>query len=115
MTTPADRFSRLVASAVRAMKDVEALAPAVVDAQWSPSRRLAPKPTRPDEMQDAGIRAKGTVSDPVGETAVDLNRHRVRREVRTAEKHMLQALALLNGVHAALDRALSTWEGEPRR
>lgn len=111
---PTDRFSALVKSTTRAMRDVENILPAVIDAQWSPSRRVTPAPLREGGMMDAGIRSKGEHSDPTGEAAVDLNRHRLRREVRLAEDHLLRALAYLNGAHAALDRALAAWEGAPR-
>lgn len=113
MTT--DRFARLVASVTRATKDVETITPAIVDAQWSPSRKLSPAPLRESGMMDTGIRPKGEHADPTGEAAVDLNRARLRREVRTAEDHLLRALAYLNGAHAALDRALAAWEGVPPR
>lgn len=110
-----DRFALLVQSVSRATKDVETITPAIAEAQWSPSRKMAPAPLRESDMVDTGIRSKGEYSDPTGETAVDLRRARVRREVRTAEDHLLRALAYLNGAHAALDRALGAWEGLPPR
>ena len=61
----------------------------------------------------AGARPAGGVPRPTEDTALDEARLGVVNELRTAESHLLAASAYVKGVVAALDRALSGWEGRP--
>lgn len=107
-----DPFFRMVDAVFRTAEDLRKITPALLDARWASARRLARKPLEEGQQMDAGIRGKGSVSDPTGEAGADLRRMRLREEVRTAEGHVRKAYAYLAGAHAALDRALAEWEGE---
>ena len=107
---PLDRTAALVARIRSDSASLANLVPLLDDAASSPARRATPK-TKDGGPHDLGIRSKGVHSDPTGETATDLRRLALKREVRTAERLLLRASAEVMGARAALERALDAWEG----
>ncbi|WP_456293865.1 DUF7169 domain-containing protein [Streptomyces lydicus] len=69
---------------------------------------------RPDVDPDGtGRMATRGPGRPTEDAALNGARLRVVNELNTAQKHLTSVIALVRGVTAALDRALSDWEGEP--
>lgn len=69
---------------------------------------------RPDvDPDETGRRATAGPSRPTEATALDEARLLVDHELKTGTAHLIQAIALVRGITAALDRAISWWEGEP--
>ncbi|WP_328742950.1 hypothetical protein OG436_29605 [Streptomyces caniferus] len=64
----------------------------------------------PDGTGRAATRGPGR---PTEDIALNGARLRVVNEFNTATQHLASVIALVRGVTAALDRALSEWEGEP--
>lgn len=60
----------------------------------------------------SGGRSSGGVSRPTEDTALDEARQLVNAELVTAGAHLVNASAYVLGSCAALDRALSIWEGK---
>jgi hypothetical protein len=100
---PDPRLLLLCREVQRTTKEVEDLLKIAEDAQWHRSRN-------PNGPEEPSRRPKNVPTDRTGETASDTARLRVRHEVRTAERHLLKAAALLRGTRCALDRALNEWE-----
>ncbi|MGW1828874.1 DUF7169 domain-containing protein [Streptomyces tubercidicus] len=69
---------------------------------------------RPDVDPDGTGRmaTRGPVR-PTEDAALNGARLRVVHELTTATQHLTSVMALVRGVTAAMDRALSEWEGEP--
>lgn len=59
----------------------------------------------------SGGRPSGGVSRPTEDAALDEARQLVNHELATATAHLVNAVAYVKGSVAALDRALSVWEG----
>ncbi|WP_455432580.1 DUF7169 domain-containing protein [Streptomyces sioyaensis] len=69
---------------------------------------------RPDvDPDETGRRATAGPSRPTEQAALDEARLLVAHELNTGTAHLIQAIALVRGTTAALDRAISRWEGEP--
>lgn len=69
---------------------------------------------RPDvDPDETGRRATSGPSRPTERAALDEARLLVDHELKTGTAHLIQAIALVRGTTAALDRAISRWEGEP--
>ncbi|BDM70562.1 hypothetical protein HEK616_40490 [Streptomyces nigrescens] len=69
---------------------------------------------RPDVDPDGtGRTATRGPGRPTEDIALNGARLRVQHELTTAQQHLTSVIALVRGVTAALDRALSQWEGEP--
>lgn len=105
-----DRTAALVARLRSESAALADLVPLLDDASASPARKVTPA-TKDGGPHDVGIRSKNVVSDPTGETAIDLRRLAVKREVRIAERLLLRATAEVMGARAALERSLDAWEG----
>ncbi|WP_449768981.1 DUF7169 domain-containing protein [Kitasatospora fiedleri] len=67
----------------------------------------------PADPDNTGRRASTGPGRPTEDTALDEGRLAVATEIRTAVQYMRVAAAHIRGCRAALDRALSAWEGEP--
>lgn len=89
----------------RELAELRKIAPAALDAQWSP----APVP-RPRD--DTAERAKGGHSDPVPAIVLDARRLALRAQVLRSEDLLRAALVNVSGVRQGLDRALASWEGD---
>ncbi|WP_455907086.1 DUF7169 domain-containing protein [Streptomyces niveus] len=76
------------------------------DAATMPGRR------RSATDADEGRRATKGPSRPTEDTALDDSRVALQEQMRTGTTYVTQAIALVRGVTASMDRALSQWEGE---
>lgn len=70
------------------------------------------RPTEDPEDETGRTASRGEPPRPTEEAAVDTARLRMCAEFTTGAAHLVSALAYVRGVSAALDRALSHWEGE---
>lgn len=68
---------------------------------------------RPSDPDDPGIRGQGSPpTDVTYELATDPSRAAVASSRRTADRHLLQAIAHLEGARNVLVRGLDRWDGK---
>lgn len=70
------------------------------------------RPVEDPEDETGRTATRGEPPRPTEEVAVDTARLRMCAEFTIGAAHLVSALAYVRGVSAALDRALSHWEGE---
>ncbi|MEV4037682.1 DUF7169 domain-containing protein [Streptomyces umbrinus] len=61
---------------------------------------------------DGGRQATHGPSRPTEVTALDPRRNALQRELKTGAAWLPRAIAMVRGVNASMNRALSKWEGE---
>jgi hypothetical protein len=105
--TPAQRVEELAAKLVCDVADVLRLADLACSVADTRGQR---PPVDPDNIGRRGSAGPGR---PTEDIALDDARLLVVHEQTTAVQHMIKAVAYVRGAAAALDRALSEWEGEP--
>ena len=99
------RMEGLLSWAREELAALQALLPAAMDAQWSPSRVPSPR-------DDTEERSKGLASDPTAEIALDGRRLAVRDTVIRSQNAIRKTIVVLRGVRLAMEKALDEWEGE---
>lgn len=107
------RLEELLEARLERLPLLMRLTAAAQEAQWLPPRRAAVPPADgPEDLVDpALLKGKpGRPSDPTSALVFNERRQAVRHAVRQAERYTLQAVALLQGAEAALERALAEWE-----
>ncbi|WP_459650224.1 DUF7169 domain-containing protein [Kitasatospora sp. Ki12] len=105
--TPAQRVEDLAAALTRDLAEI----PRLFELCDAVSDMRGRRP--PADPDGTGRRASAGPGRPTEDTALDEARQLVTDEQRAAVQHMVKAAAYVKGVRAALDRALSAWEGEP--
>ena len=105
--TPAQTVEALVAALTRDLANVRRLAELCDAVDGMRGRR---PPADPDNIGRRGSVGPGR---PTEDIALDDARLLVIYELTTAVQHITKAAAYAKGTAAALDRALSLWEGEP--
>lgn len=102
------RLHNLTAWARREADLLDAVIPAVSDAQWSPAPIDRPR-------IDTAERIKGLASDPTATVALDSARLDLRAQVVRSERVLRDAIVALRGVRRGLERALAPWSREGHR
>ncbi|GAA1064727.1 DUF7169 domain-containing protein [Streptomyces asiaticus] len=104
--TDGHQLSHLVTRLKDAVDELEQMVIACGDTLYLPSRRPHADP------DGTGRQATREPSRPTEDTALDGARLRMHREHDIGTTYITHALAYVMGVTAALDRALSRWEGQ---
>ena len=66
--------------------------------------------SRRTSSEDAGVRQRGGLSDPTGDTAVDPARMGVSDTLRGADRRLLEAVKIVGSLRSALQRANARWD-----
>lgn len=101
------QLSHLVYVLTQDVKDLCRLVDICSDVADMPGRR-------PDvvDAERTGSQATTGPSRPTEDIALNSARLLLQSEISTSTAYMIHAITYVRGVTAALDRALSTWEGE---